>query len=181
MKNFLPLLVLVSWFSYSSPAQAILVQSAKVNPQGVASVGGFGQLYFDPSEFMAHAQLVYGVGNNYQMEARVALGGLDTYVGGFAKNQIMTSSMMSFAVWGGLHSQGNAFIDLAPILSFDFGAIELYLGPALELSLGDADTGLTFNPGLNFGTSANVSVYAELAMKISNTPTSFIGGVRYYF
>lgn len=165
----------------SQPAQAILLQSAKVNPQGVASIGGYGQLYFDPSEFMAYAQLAYGVGNNFQVEGRVGVGGLDTYVGGFIKNQIMTSSLMSFSVWGGLHSQTNAFIDVAPILSFDFGAIELYLGPALALSLGDADTGLTFNPGLNFGTSPNVSVYAELAMKISNTPTSFIGGVRYYF
>jgi len=152
-----------------------------VNPQGIASIGGYGQLYFDPSEFMAHAQLAYGVGNNFQIEGRFALGGLDTYVGGFVKNQVMTSSMMSFAVWGGLHSQSNAFIDLAPILSFDCGALEFYMGPALELSLGDANTGITFNPGLNFGTSPNVSVYAEVAMKISKTPTSFTGGIRYYF
>ncbi len=181
MKNIFGLVALFSLVLFSSPAQAVLLQSAKVNPQGVASVGGYGQLYFDPSEFMAHAQLVYGVGNNYQIEGRFALGGLDTYVGGFVKNQIMTSSMMTFSVWGGIHSQGNAFIDLAPILSFDFGVLELYLGPALELSLGDADTGITFNPGLNFTTSPNLSVYAEVAMKISNTPTSFVGGVRYYF
>jgi len=181
MKTFLTRLTLISMIFFAPSAHAVLLQSAKVNPQGIASLGGFGQLYFDPSEIMVYGQMVYGVGNNYQMEARVGLGGLDTYVGGFVKNQIMTSSLMSFAVWGGIHSQTNAFIDVAPILSFDFGAVELYLGPALALSLGDADTGVTFNPGLNFGTSANLSIYAELAMKVSNTPTSFIGGVRYYF
>ena len=181
MKNLFRVVLLTCLVAFPISAQAVLLQSAKVVPQGVGSIGGFGQLYFDPSEFMVYAQAAYGLGNNYQLEGRVAVGGLDTYVGGFIKNEVYTTSAFAFALWGGIHSQGNAFLDIAPILSHDFGPLEMYIGPYLALSLGDADTGMTLNPGLNFTTSPNLSVYIEMGLKVSKIPTSFVGGVRYYF
>jgi hypothetical protein len=172
--------LLVALFTTSS-AQAQIWQSAKVVKQSSASIGGFGQLYFDPSEFMAYGQLAYGIGNGMQLEGRLGTGSLDFYAGMFVKALVVSNSVASIALWSGIHSQGNAFWDFAPIFSHDFGTLELYFAPFISLSLGDRSSGVTMNPGMNLALRPNLTFYTELALKVSNIPSSLTAGVRYFF
>jgi hypothetical protein len=176
----LSLVVFFTLFSVSS-AEAQIWQTAKVLKQNSAAVGGFGQLYFDPSEFMAYGQLTYGIGNGMQLEGRLGTGSLDFYAGMFVKALVVSNQVASIALWSGIHSQGNAFWDFAPIFSHDFGTLELYFAPFISLSLGDRHSGVTMNPGMNLALRPNLAFYTELALKVSNIPSSLTAGVRYVF
>jgi hypothetical protein len=181
MKRLFLTLALSFTLLSSAPANAQIWQSAKVLKQSTGAIGGFGQLYFDPSEFMAYGQFTYGIGNGMQLEGRLGTGSLDFYAGMFVKALVVSNSVASIALWSGIHSQGNAFWDFAPIFSHDFGALELYFAPFISLSLGDRNSGVTMNPGMNFALRPNLAFYTELALKVSNIPSSLTAGVRYLF
>lgn len=179
MNNILKVLVISVLMT--SSAQAQIWQTANVLQQGAGSAGVNGQLYFDPSEFMVNGQLMYGIGNQLQLEARLGVGGFDTYAGFFTKYHLMTNKLAAFSIWTGIHSQGNAYWDLAPIFSHDFGPVDLYFAPYIAISLGDRESGVTMNPGLQFDAKPDLKVYAELALEVSHIPTSFTAGFRYLF
>lgn len=184
MKNLFRVLIVSLGFlssAFLSVAHAQIWQTANVLQQGAATVGGNGQLYFDPSEFMFNSQLLYGVGNQIQLEARLGVGSIDTYVGAFAKYHFFNNKIFDLAFWSGLHSQGNAYWDLAPILSHDFGSLEIYFAPYIAISLGDRKSGVTLNPGVSVDAQSNLKVYGELAVEVSNIPTSLAVGIRYFF
>lgn len=181
MKRLNVVALLCALFVATPLAHAELWQTANVYKQGSGGFGAVGQYYFDPSKAMLYGQFLYGVGNNLQIEARMGGGGLDFYVGMFVKDQLIATQDMSVAIWSGFHSQGNAFWDIAPIFSHNFGRIEFYFGPYVAVSLGDRDSGVTLNPGFRIPIQSNLSVYSELALKVSHIPTSVIGGLRYSF
>jgi hypothetical protein len=181
MKRLIPILAALFLTAPFSGAHAQIWQSAKALKQGAASVGAFGQLYFDPSEFMAYGQAAYGIGNGMQLEGRLGTGSLDFYAGMFVKAFVLSNKMISIALWSGIHSQGNAFWDFAPIFSHDFGRVDLYFAPFISLSLGDRSSGVTLNPGMSVDIQPNLVFYGELGLKLSNIPSSLMGGVRYFF
>lgn len=180
MRRFSSLVIALSLFA-APLAKAEIWQSAEVLKRGSAAVGGFGQIYFDPSKFMAYGQFLYGIGNDLQLEARMGGGDLDFYAGFFAKARLVSNKAGEVALWSGIHSQGNGYWDLAPIFSHDFGRVEFYFAPYISISLGDRNSGVTLNPGLSFDIKPKLKFYGELAAKVSNIPTSIIGGVRYSF
>ena len=180
MTNLLRILILSVTF-LSASAHAQIWQTANVLQQGAATIGGNGQLYFDPSEFTFNGQLLYGIGNQLQLEARLGAGSLDFYAGAFVKYHFFGNKIFDLALWSGLHSQGNAYWDIAPIFSHDFGTVDLYFAPYIAISLGDRETGVTLNPGLIFDVKSDLKVYGELGLEVSNIPTSLAVGIRYFF
>jgi hypothetical protein len=164
----------------SSAARANLWQGAGVHKSGHASLGGFGQLYFSPTEFQVFGQGMYGFGHGLQGELRLGLGSLPTYVGGFVKYQLVSGEVLSLAAWGGLHVQTNGALDFSLMASHAFSTVEIYFNPLISLPLvSGADLAVAFVPGFDLYVAKQLKLYVEFTLNATNYYNAGSAGVRY--
>lgn len=168
---------------WAGPASAEMWQGAGTVGTGRVSLGGFGKLYFDPSDFNFFGNVTYGFTPTLQGEFRLGLGSADAYVGGFLKNTVHHGDIADVAIWGGIHHQGRTYIDLAPVFSHSFQGVELYAAPLFLIKLdGPGDTlGAALVPGLGAPIARNLRLYGEFTIKVANYYNAFSAGVRYFF
>lgn len=180
-KTFLALFSVIATFMLTSPAQAMFWQSAEITTPRTYEVGGVGQLYFDPSEFMGYVDFVAGIDPRLSLEARLGDGGAEFYAGGFAKYALFSREGFSFSFFGGIYTQGNGYVEIAPMGTYDLGRADLYFGPDFALTLGDRSSISTFNIGISIPYERRFSIFGELDIKLSNIPTSVLAGMRARF
>ncbi len=165
----------------STPANAMFWQSAKVVTPRTTEVGGVAQLTFDPSKFMAYANLIHGVTPRLSLEGRLGDGGYDFYIGGFGKYALYSHNGFQFSLFGGIYNQGNAYVEFAPMGTFDLGRIDFTFGPDFAFSLGDRMSLSSFNLGFAVPYERRFSFFGELDIKLSHIPSSILAGMRARF
>lgn len=182
MKKLPLVLAALSGLALTTPsAHAMFWQSAKVATPRTYEVGGVGQLTFDPSKFMAYADLIAGITPRLAMEARFGDGGYDFYMGGFGKYALAFYEGIQFSLFGGIYNQGNAYFEVAPMATIDLGRVDFTVGPDFSFSLGDRSSFSSINLGLSIPYERQFSFFGELDIKLSNFPSSVMAGMRARF
>lgn len=181
MKKLPLILVALSALALSTSAHAMFWQSAKLATPSTYEFAGVGQVTFDPSRFMAYADLIAGITPRLSLEARIGDGGNEFYIGGFGKYGLAYYEGFQFSFFGGVYNQGNGFVEFAPLTTFDFGRVDVTFGPDFSISLGDRSSSSSLNFGLSIPYEHRLSIFGELDIKLSNAPSSVLAGIRARF
>jgi hypothetical protein len=173
-------LTILSLLLYPCFSYAQFWQGANTYSAGHGAVGAFGQFYFQPNEFMAFGQGIYGVSNSFQLEGRLGLGSLDPYWGAFGKYEFLSRKVLEMALFFGLHHQSVSYVDVGLILSHSFSKFQLYVGPLCQVPLQNGlPVGLSIIPGVSIGVGKRARVYSEVNLNTNDSYSAASAGVRW--
>lgn len=163
-------------------ASAEFWQGAAPLKSGEGAVGGFGQIYFQPSDAMAFGQFSYGITDSFQGEARLGVGSLDTYFGFFGKYGMIRRKSLDISLWFGFHHLSVSYADLGLILGHTFKVVQFYIGPAFQVPLQNGmPIEFSLIPGINFGIAKQLRLFTEFNLNLSHSDSSVSLGIKYYF
>jgi hypothetical protein len=149
---------------------------------GESTLGGFGQVYFQPNDLMAFGQFSYGVTDTFQAEARLCLGSLDPYFGIFGKYGMIRRKSIDLSLFFGYHHFSLSFADLGLILGHTFKSFQFYIGPYFQIPLQNGlPIELSVVPGVNFSVAKQLRFFTEFNLNLSHSYGAASLGVKYFF
>jgi hypothetical protein len=165
-----------------TPSHAQLWQGAPPQTARTWTVGGFGEFYFNPNDFMALGQLVYGLTGDIQLEGRLGLGTLDPYLGLFGKFALLKRKVLDISIFSGFHHQTIYSLDFSLVLSHSYSRFQIYIAPYFQVPLENGPPiAISMIPGVNIQINKRTRFYTEVNLNMSDSRASASAGVRYLF